>query len=71
MNMTDLEGKTKEELVSLAKEKGIPSPATLKKQDIIQRLMQTQAEPPSQNQNQSQSQNQGQNNDNLHCSGGH
>jgi transcription termination factor Rho len=43
MNMTigDLEAKTKEELVEMAKEKGIATPATMKKHDIIMRLLET------------------------------
>jgi transcription termination factor Rho len=43
MTMTELETKTKEELVEMAKEKGIPTPATLKKHDIIMRLLETQS----------------------------
>ncbi len=44
MDITELEHKTKEELVELAKERSIPSPASLKKQDIIMRLLQAHAE---------------------------
>ena len=44
MDITELEHKTKEELVELAKERSIPSPANLKKQDIIMRLLQAYAE---------------------------
>jgi transcription termination factor Rho len=44
MNMTELETKTKEELVEIAKEKGIAGPAALKKHDIIMRLLETQTE---------------------------
>jgi transcription termination factor Rho len=44
MNMTELETKTKEELVEIAKEKGITGPAALKKHDIIMRLLETQTE---------------------------
>ncbi len=44
MDITELEHKTKEELVELAKERGISSPASLKKQDIIMRLLQAYAE---------------------------
>jgi transcription termination factor Rho len=44
MNITDLEEKTKEELLELAKEMGIASQATLKKQDIIMRLLETHTE---------------------------
>jgi transcription termination factor Rho len=43
VNMTigDLEAKTKEELVEMAREKGIATPATLKKHDIIMRILET------------------------------
>jgi transcription termination factor Rho len=43
MNMTigDLEARTKEELVEMAKEKGIATPATMKKHDIVMRLLET------------------------------
>jgi transcription termination factor Rho len=44
MNIGELENKTKEELVEMAKEKGIASPATLKKHDIIMRLLETHTE---------------------------
>jgi len=44
MDISELEHKTKEELVELAKERSIPSPASLKKQDIIMRLLQAYAE---------------------------
>ncbi len=44
MNIAELEGKTKEELVGLAKEMGLPSPAGLKKQEIIMRLLETHTE---------------------------
>ncbi len=44
MNIVELEGKTKEELVELAKEMGVSSPAGLKKQDIIMRLLETHTE---------------------------
>jgi len=44
MNIAELENKTKEELVEMAKEKGISSPATLKKHDIIMRLLETHTE---------------------------
>ena len=44
MDITELEHKTKEELVELAKERSIPSPASLKKQDIVMRLLQAYAE---------------------------
>jgi transcription termination factor Rho len=44
VNMTigELEAKTKEELVDMAKEKGIATPATMKKHDIIMRILETQ-----------------------------
>jgi transcription termination factor Rho len=43
INMTigDLEARTKEELVEMAKEKGIATPATMKKHDIVMRLLET------------------------------
>ncbi|HJX12533.1 MAG TPA: transcription termination factor Rho [Dehalococcoidales bacterium] len=44
MNITELEIKTKEELVDLAKEKGISSPAAMKKHDIIMRLLEMHTE---------------------------
>ena len=44
MNIAELEGKTKEELVELAKEMGISSAAGLKKQDIIMRLLESHTE---------------------------
>jgi transcription termination factor Rho len=44
MNISELGGKTKEELVEMAKEAGIPSPTAMKKQDIIMRLVETQTE---------------------------
>ena len=44
MEISQLENKTREELLELAKEAGVPNYATLKKQDIIMRLLQTQAE---------------------------
>ena len=44
MNITELEGKTKEELVELAKEVGISSLAGLKKPEIIMRLLETHTE---------------------------
>jgi transcription termination factor Rho len=44
MKMTDLEGKTKEELVDLSKEMNITLPAGLKKQEIIMRLLETHTE---------------------------
>jgi len=44
MNIAELEGKTKEELLELSKEMGISNPAGLKKQDIIMRLLETHTE---------------------------
>jgi transcription termination factor Rho len=44
MDITELENRSKEELVELAKEMGISSPASLKKQDIIMRLLQAHTE---------------------------
>jgi len=39
MSMTDLENKTKEELVEMAKEKGIHNPQPMKKHDLIIKLL--------------------------------
>jgi transcription termination factor Rho len=44
MNIAELEGKTKEELLELAKEMGISTPAGLKKQDIIMSLLESHTE---------------------------
>jgi len=44
MNITELETKSKDELVELAKEMGISSYANLKKQDIVMRLLQAHTE---------------------------
>jgi len=44
MNIAELGGKTKEELLELSKEMGISNPAGLKKQDIIMRLLETHTE---------------------------
>ncbi|MFC1914191.1 transcription termination factor Rho [Chloroflexota bacterium] len=44
MNITELERKTKDELISIAKEKGMTDCAGLKKQDIIMRLLQVNTE---------------------------
>jgi transcription termination factor Rho len=44
MNITELESKNKEELVEMAKEKGISVAANLKKHDIIMRLLETHTE---------------------------
>jgi transcription termination factor Rho len=44
MNIVELEDKTKEELIELAEEMGISSPAGLKKQDIVMRLLETYTE---------------------------
>jgi transcription termination factor Rho len=44
MSINELEHKTKDELIELAKEMGISSYTGLKKQDIIMRLLQTSAE---------------------------
>ncbi len=41
MSIAELETKTKEELVEMAKKKGIATPATLKKHDVIMRLLET------------------------------
>lgn len=44
MNITDLEKKSRDELIELAKEMGIPNHAGLKKQDLIMRLVQANVE---------------------------
>jgi transcription termination factor Rho len=44
MSIAELETKTKEELTEMAKEKGIATPATLKKHDIIMLLLETHTE---------------------------
>jgi transcription termination factor Rho len=42
MNISEFENKTKEELMEIAKEKGIETPATLKKHEIVMRLLESQ-----------------------------
>jgi len=44
MSIAELETKTKEELMEMAKEKGVATPATLKKHDIIMLLLETHTE---------------------------
>jgi len=44
MNIAELEHKSKDELIELAREAGISSPTGLKKQDIIMRLLQANTE---------------------------
>ncbi|MFC2033962.1 transcription termination factor Rho [Chloroflexota bacterium] len=44
MEISQLENKTRDELIGLAKEMGIPNHTNLKKQDIIMRLLQTHTE---------------------------
>ncbi|HSP55361.1 MAG TPA: transcription termination factor Rho [Dehalococcoidia bacterium] len=44
MNLTELETKTKDELVEVAKELDISAPTTLRKQDLVFRIMQAKAE---------------------------
>ena len=44
MNITDLQNKSKDELVELAKEMGLSSCTNLKKQDIVMRLLQAHTE---------------------------
>jgi transcription termination factor Rho len=44
LNMNELESKTKEELVEMAKEIGLPNPHTMKKHDIIMRLLESHTE---------------------------
>jgi transcription termination factor Rho len=44
MNISELENKSREELIELAKEMGISSYTNLKKQDLVKRLLQANAE---------------------------
>ncbi len=44
MNLAEMEAKTKEELLDICKELGIPGCTPLRKQDIVHRLLQAQAE---------------------------
>ena len=44
MNITELENKSKDELVEMAREMGLPSCTNLKKQDIVMRLLQAHTE---------------------------
>jgi len=44
MNITELENKNRDELIELAKEMGVSSYTNLKKQDLVMRLLQAQAE---------------------------
>ena len=44
MNLTELETKTKDELVEVAKELDISGATTLRKQDLVFRIMQAKAE---------------------------
>lgn len=44
MNLAEMEAKTKEELLDICKELGIPGCTTLRKQDLVHRLLQAQAE---------------------------
>jgi transcription termination factor Rho len=44
MNVAELETKTREELVDMAKQQGVEGYSGLKKQDLIMRLVQAQAE---------------------------
>ncbi len=44
MNLAELEAKTKDDLVDMCKELGIPGCGTLRKTDIVHRLLQAQAE---------------------------
>ncbi len=43
MEISQLENKNRDELVAIAKEMGIPNYTSLKKQDIIMRLLQAHA----------------------------
>ncbi len=44
MNIAELENKTRDELIDIAKELGLPGLGTLRKQDIVMRLLQAQTE---------------------------
>ena len=44
MNLTELESRTKDELVDVAKELGVTSPAVLRKQDLVFKILQAKAE---------------------------
>ena len=44
MNLTELETKTKDELVDVAKDLGVEKPTALRKQDLVFRIMQAKAE---------------------------
>ncbi|MBI2165826.1 MAG: transcription termination factor Rho [Chloroflexi bacterium] len=44
MTLTELESKTKEELIELAKEKGVAEAETLKREEMVRRLLQIAAE---------------------------
>ena len=44
MNLTELETKTKDELVDVAKDLGVEKPTGLRKQDLVFRIMQAKAE---------------------------
>jgi transcription termination factor Rho len=44
LNMAELEGKTKEELIEMAKEMGITTTAAMKKHDIVMRLLEAHTE---------------------------
>ena len=44
MNISELEGKSRDELIELAKEMGVASVTGLKKQDLVLRLLQAYAE---------------------------
>jgi transcription termination factor Rho len=44
MSMTELEAKPKDELIEMAREMGIPSPTSMKKLDIIMRMLETHTE---------------------------
>jgi transcription termination factor Rho len=44
LNLTELESRTKDELVDVAKELGVTSPAVLRKQDLVFKILQAKAE---------------------------
>ena len=44
MNLAELETKTKDELLDVAKDLGVEKPSALRKQDLVFRIMQAKAE---------------------------
>ncbi|MCX8127101.1 MAG: Rho termination factor N-terminal domain-containing protein, partial [Dehalococcoidia bacterium] len=44
LSYAELEAKTREELLDLSKEQNIPATSSMKKQDLVMKLLQVQAE---------------------------